>query len=303
MHSSGKTIVLVAGHYQAKIVSVGAGIAELTHHQRHLVIPHKPEEMPLAHMGKVLIPWPNRVANGCYQHDGVVFKLPINDHDSNSAIHGFLAWRDWQVTEQTGTSVTLTAYLPPSYGYPFMLMSTVTYQLDAEAGLAAYITTKNIDDKSAPYGVGVHPYLTCNLDSIDNYQLTIPARQVLTVGQPLNPLHLLTTDESGLNFLTAKPVGALRIDHTFKTVMPELSPSEWEVVITSQQQNMSVYLRSDQPWLQVYTGDKLNRLGLAVEPMSCPPNAFNSRVDLISLAPEESHHLFFAIGSKQNQKS
>lgn len=56
MYSDGKTIQLNAGRYQAKIVTVGAGLAELTHHGRHVVIPHKPEEMPLAHLGKVLIP-------------------------------------------------------------------------------------------------------------------------------------------------------------------------------------------------------------------------------------------------------
>lgn len=55
MHSGGITIHLQAGHYQAKIVTVGAGLAELTHHGRHIVVPHKPEEMPLAHLGKMLI--------------------------------------------------------------------------------------------------------------------------------------------------------------------------------------------------------------------------------------------------------
>jgi galactose mutarotase-like enzyme len=37
MHSGGKTIQLQAGHYQAKIVTVGAGLAELTHRGRHLL--------------------------------------------------------------------------------------------------------------------------------------------------------------------------------------------------------------------------------------------------------------------------
>ncbi|MQK61205.1 aldose epimerase, partial [Escherichia coli] len=89
----------------------------------HLVIPHKPEEMPLAHLGKVLIPWPNRIANGCYRYQGQEYQLPINEHSSKAAIHGLLAWRDWQISELTATSVTLTAFLPPSYGYPFMLAS------------------------------------------------------------------------------------------------------------------------------------------------------------------------------------
>lgn len=36
MYSDGKTIQLNAGRYQAKIVTVGAGLAELTHHGRHV---------------------------------------------------------------------------------------------------------------------------------------------------------------------------------------------------------------------------------------------------------------------------
>ncbi len=57
MHCSGQTVSLAAGDYHATIVTVGAGLAELTFQGCHLVIPHKPEEMPLAHLGKVLIPW------------------------------------------------------------------------------------------------------------------------------------------------------------------------------------------------------------------------------------------------------
>lgn len=276
MHSSGKTIELAAGNYQAKIVTVGAGIAELTHNGRHIVLPHKPEEMPLAHMGKVLIPWPNRVENGCYQHDGIEFNLAINDRVSNAAIHGLLAWRDWQIACKSASNVTLTVFLPPSYGYPFALMSQVTYQLDAESGLLATIETQNIGDKPAPYGAGTHPYLTCNLEKVDHCELTLPV------------------DEHGLNFLTPKLIGATQIDHTFATT-PE---TDWEVCLTSQRQEMSVFLRSNQPWLQIYTGDKLQRAGLAVEPMSCPPNAFNSKVDLVSLAPEETHRMHFVMGCK-----
>ena len=43
------------------------------------------------------------------------------------------------------------------------------------------------------------------------------------------------------------------------------------------------------PWLQVYTGDTLpegqRRRSLAVEPMTCPPNALADGVDLVVLEP------------------
>ena len=100
MQSSGNSILLVAGDYRAQIVSVGAGLAELTWQGKHLVIPHNPEEMPLAHLGKVLIPWPNRISNGCYQYKGRDYQLPINEHSSQAAIHGLLASRARQADHE-----------------------------------------------------------------------------------------------------------------------------------------------------------------------------------------------------------
>ncbi len=45
-------------------------------------------------------------------------------------------------------------------------------------------------------------------------------------------------------------------------------------------------------WLQVFTGDPLEpehrRTALAVEPMTCPPNAFVSGQDLLVLQPRET---------------
>ncbi|EHW2562941.1 aldose epimerase, partial [Escherichia coli] len=61
------------------------------------------------------------------------------------------------------------------------------------------------------------------------------------------------------------------------------------------QQALSVSLCCDQPWVQIYSGEKLQRQGLAVEPMSCPPNAFNSGIDLLLLEPGKPHRLFFNI--------
>ncbi|WP_336221127.1 aldose-1-epimerase [Citrobacter amalonaticus] len=290
MHSGGKTILLAAGDYRAQIVSVGAGLAELTWQGNHLVIPHNPEEMPLAHLGKVLIPWPNRIANGCYQYEGQDYQLPINEHRSQAAIHGLLAWRDWQIQEQTASRVSLTLFLPPSYGYPFSLMSQVIYSLDADTGLTVDIICQNSGLQPAPYGAGAHPYLTCNLAPVDDYLLQLPAKQVFAVDANANPTELHTVEEMDLDYTTLRHIGDRSIDHTFRThALP------WEIQLIHQQQKLSVSLFSDQPWVQVYSGEKLNRRGLAIEPMSCPPNAFNSGTDVIILEPEQQHTLTFNI--------
>lgn len=54
-------------------------------------------------------------------------------------------------------------------------------------------------------------------------------------------------------------------------------------------------LSSDARWLQVYSADDIGRVGVAVEPMSCPPNAFNSGTDLVGLGPGQSYALTASI--------
>jgi len=41
--------------------------------------------------------------------------------------------------------------------------------------------------------------------------------------------------------------------------------------------------------------------GLAAEPMSCPPDAFNSGIDVIFLAPQARHLMTFTIGCDQHE--
>lgn len=289
MHKSGVTIVLAAGDYRADIVSVGAGIASLTHRGRHLVIPHVPEDMPLAHLGKVLIPWPNRITDGRYQYDGQEYLPAINDRVGNTAIHGLLAWQNWQIVEQAIDRVTLCAFLAPTYGYPFMLSCEVSYRLDGSTGLSARILSRNIGDTTAPYAAGIHPYLTCDLQPIDACELQLPTRDVFDLIRSE-----MFTDHN-LDFLASRPVGSTQIDHTFKT--PE-GQRACQVEMTHPQSDLSVRLQTSAPWLQIYSGEKLGRKGLAVEPMSCPPNAFNSGIDLVHLNPGDSHQLRFEIGGK-----
>lgn len=289
MHKSGTTIALGAGEYRAEIVTVGAGIASLTHRERHIVIPHPPEEMPLAHLGKVLIPWPNRITNGTYLHEGMTLTPAINDRAGNTAIHGLLAWQTWQIVEQSAAHVVLSAFLAPTYGYPFMLAAEVTYRLDEHTGLSAHILSKNIGDATAPYGAGVHPYLTCNRQSVDECELRLPACQIFDVATSRHYADAI------LDFRHARVIGKTCIDHTFNVPQRD---APWEVRLLHPPTAMSVWLRSDQPWLQIYSGEKVQRKGLAVEPMSCPPDAFNSGIDRVWLHPGDTHVLHFDIGSE-----
>ena len=56
------------------------------------------------------------------------------------------------------------------------------------------------------------------------------------------------------------------------------------------------------PWAQVFSGkaeaDQSGEHGVAVEPMTCPPDAFNSDPDGVSLAPGETRTLRLTIAAR-----
>ena len=63
---------------------------------------------------------------------------------------------------------------------------------------------------------------------------------------------------------------------------------------------MAVSLSSDARWLQVYSADYIGRVGVAVEPVSCPPNAFNSGTDVVALASGQTHTLSARIAGSES---
>jgi aldose 1-epimerase len=67
------------------------------------------------------------------------------------------------------------------------------------------------------------------------------------------------------------------------------------VTLTDPDSGNRAVLTSDTPWMQLYTGSAIGRAGLAVEPMTCPPDAFISGEDLIVLKPGDEHTTTFRV--------
>jgi aldose 1-epimerase len=287
---SGDVLTLTAGDYRATVVSVGAGLAGLTWRDRHVVVGHDPGVLPVGYLGKTLVPWPNRITDGRYTFDGQTHEVPVNEHETNAALHGLASWVVWDVASATADEVSLTTDLVPRYGYPFWLRSTVTYRLDAAAGLTVSITSTNLGDAPAPYGASCHPYLSCDLAPVDECTLTAPGARVLEVDERLRPVGL--RDVGGdLDLREPRPLGGRRVDHAY-TALPG---GGWTVELEHPGKPFRARMHADAPWVQIYSGEKVDRRGVAVEPMTCPPDAFNSGTDLVVLAPGEAHTLTFRI--------
>ncbi|MDM7990661.1 aldose-1-epimerase [Arthrobacter sp. zg-Y877] len=297
---NGRPVSLAAGEYLATILPVGATLAGLTHGGRDVVLPLAEDEIPQAFSGKVLMPWPNRIVGGRYTFEGTEYQVPVNEPETGMALHGLVAWDAWDVAETSPERVVLRHRLMGQPGYPFQLELEAVYELDAETGLRVSLTARNAGTGPAPYGVSAHPYLTVDRIPVDRCVLDVPAAQVLggpdQSGSPLDLRELRDTEGTVLSFSAPEPIGARTADHAF-TGLPD---GEWQVSLTDPETGFGAVLSADgtdAPWLQVYTGEKMDRLGVAVEPMTCPPDAFNSGEDLIVLAPGEEHRLSFRIAA------
>lgn len=290
-HMSGSEVAITAGDYRARVVTVGAGLAGLTLGGHDLVLPHSVDEVPPAWKGKVLLPWPNRITEGRYTWQGEHLEVPVNEHATGAALHGLMGWVEWEVVGTGADHVVLESFVAPRYGYPWPLRARVSYSLDATTGLHVDITATNVGTSTAPYGSSSHPFLTLDRAVVDGCELTVPAGQVLEVDEVLAPVALRDVASLGLDLRTPVVLGDRSVDHAF-TGLPE---GGWTVTLRDPSTGAAVGITSDAPWVQVYSGELVGRRGVAVEPMTCAPDAFNSGMGLVELEPGQSHTLTYTV--------
>ena len=300
---NGDLLTLRAGDYVAVVATSGATLVSLTRAGRDLVVPFDATcELPSAYQGKTLVPWPNRITGSAYTYAGTRHEVPCNEAATGAALHGLACWLDWRpvpppapATQADGDPaaacvIDLVLDLLPSYGYPFELTVTARYALDAATGLTVTVTAVNTAAPGtataaapAPYGVSCHPYLTRGVP-VDECTLTLPAARMLQVDEDLAPAGLVDVGAVGRDLRPGAVVGERLIDNAF-TALPE---GPWEVRLAGGGPG-TVVMTASVPWVQVYSGEHLDRRGVAVEPMTCPPDAFNTGVDLITLVPGATH--------------
>jgi aldose 1-epimerase len=290
---TGSEVVLRAGGYEARIVSLGASLRSFTLDGRDIVVPFGADELRPAFRGAVLAPWPNRVIDGRYGFDGVEQQLALTEPDRGHALHGLLVWTEWDVDQADDASVTLRTELAPSAGYPHRLALETSYSLD-EAGLRTTVRAVNRGTSRAPYGTSAHPWLAPATDAVplDDWRLELPADQVMQVDGPrLLPAGMSAVADSDFaRFREGDRLEGGVIDHAFTGLQRDAAGVCTVRVTAPDGFRIAMSWGEELPWVQVCSGDlpdpALFRSGVAVEPMTCPPDAFNSGTDLIVLEPD-----------------
>ncbi|WP_422117260.1 aldose 1-epimerase family protein [Brachybacterium sp. UNK5269] len=297
----GDLFALSAGSYRAEISTVGAILESLTVGGRDLLV-RNPEQGPMQfYRGAIVAPWPNRIGDGRYRWDGQELQTALTEPERDNALHGLVCFQAFTPVTVGEREIVLRTELFPSPGYPFHLLLSVHHALDAETGLTTTVSALNIGEQDAPYGVCPHPYLVAGPEPLDEWSLEVRADTVLTVTED----RLLPTGTapvapgSDFDFSSARPLGALFIDHAFTDLGRDEQGRLLVTVTAPGGTGVQLSAGEECSWLQVHTGDRPepehHRRGLAVEPMTCPPDAFRSGTDVVRLAPGADHAASWSI--------
>lgn len=288
------------GEYQARVTTRGGALRQLRYQGRDLVVPFGESGAVPDYRGVICAPWPNRITDGTYTVEGRQLQAALNDREHNAALHGLVFDKDWKALEVAEGSVSLGYDVVASDAYPFDLHIEVRYTVD-EAGLHGTVRSTNRGAGMAPYGVCPHPYLIAGDAPLDEWSVSIPATRVMLVDEErMTPREIIPVDGTQYDFRQERELGDVRLDHAYTGISWDENDRAKVQVFDPSGTGVELSWDRQWPWLQVHTADRVDvptRIGLAVEPMSCPPDAFNSGVDLIRLAAGESHEASWSIAA------
>jgi aldose 1-epimerase len=274
------------GVAHAVITEIGAGLRLFEVAGVPYTETYGADEHPPLGCGAVLVPWPNRVAGARWEWQGVEQQLAATEAERGNAIHGLARNQAWRRTLDEPARIELETDIPVQDGWPVPLRTSICYALD-ETGLTVTHTVVNVGDAPIPFGVGTHPYPRPGRSARAESTLELSADTYLPLdadtmipSAPPQPL-AGTAYTSPINLATT----------TLDTPFGGATPSADGLIhhrLTGPDGGVELWADPDFRWVQAFTAEFGGREVVAVEPMTCPPDALNSGTDLITLAPAQT---------------
>ncbi len=276
------------GTARARIGSVAAVLREFSVDGTHYTEVWD-DTKPAPHgCGIVLVPWPNRIKDGVWELDGKPQQLDLTDRGKNAASHGLLRNTSYELIEVDEASVTLGASVYPQHGYPFTLDTVVTYRL-ADDGLHVTHRIANVGAGRAPFGVGAHPYLRVGETPIKDLRITVDGDTYFVLDENKIPTGTAPVEGTEVDLRTGVRLDAVSLDTCYTDL--RRSGDHYTATLAAPD-GSGLVLWGEEPfsYIQVFTPRDFpgRELTVAVEPMTCPADAFNSGLGLRWLEPGET---------------
>ena len=277
------------GEIAAVISEVGGALRSLQIEGHEFCEPGNPDSVGPFCEGIVMAPWPNRLDGGTWQYEGRALEVPITIHSQKNANHGLLVNYPYRVLSQTDSKVTLVATITPTVGYPFLVETTVTYELVSN-GIKVTHSAINHSKDSAPYAVGGHPYFRFSGVDTGDVFLRSDAETILILDERQIPVGTMPTSNSDFDLRSGVRVADHFIDNDF-TDLPRDSEGLAHTYLTAPDgRSIDVWQDETFKHIVVFTPDfYFQNLGdtkgyaVAIEPQTAAANAFNTGDDLIWL--------------------
>jgi aldose 1-epimerase len=274
---------IAAGEHEATIVEVGAGLRRYAHAGVDDTFGFGEDVLPPMCCGATLVPWPNRLRGGHYVFDGERLQLALTEPATGNAIHGLGRWARWTPLQHEASVVRLGLDIVPQQGWPFEVRVEVAYALHPEHGLAVTASAYNTGTRRAPFGAGFHPYLSTRGTPISRTNLRLPADRRLVLDEVQVPVGMQSVRGSEYDLRRGRQLRQLRMDTGFTGLRTENGRGAAE--LRTRAGGAQLWFDETFRYLQVFTRDDLAGGGpaVAIEPMTCAPDAFNSGDGLIVL--------------------
>lgn len=289
-------MVIQHGDAAVAVVEVGGGLRSYQFGGVDVLDGYAVGEMCRSGRGQLLVPWPNRLADGRYQVDGEALQLALSEPEHHNAIHGLARFANWVVVDEGPGRAVMAHRLHPQPGYPFLVDLSAEYHLD-DQGLAVTMSATNRGTRPCPWAAGAHPYLRLATASggelVDDLLLTVPAATWLETDSRGIPTGRQPVAGSPLDFRSPRLIGQARLDTAF-TDLTRGPDGRAQISLADPGSPRKVWLWMDEafPYLMIFTGDTVaaerRRHGLGVEPMTAAPNAFRSGDGLRTLGPGQT---------------
>lgn len=261
------------GDQVAVVTEVGATLRSYTVNGHDVVRGFLVDEAVTMGKGQQLLPWPNRIRDGIYTFAGVEQQLDLTEPERHNAIHGLVRWVPWTVLERTENSVRQSVTVYPQPGWPGIVEATLTHSLDDD-GLRVEVAATNVGPEAAPFGYAAHPYITAGETTVDDLAVRLPADQYLEVDDRLLPIAIHPVDDTMFDLRSGDPLGGTDLDTAFTGLIRD-DDGRWRVTLTLGERQTTLWGDDAYTWLQVFTGGDSREMSIAVEAMTCGPNAFN----------------------------
>ena len=287
---TGEQYEISSGNHRPVITEVGATLRSFSVDGRDVVRGFGVQDMISGGRGQNLIPWPNRIRDGRYTFNGATQQLALTEPARHNASHGLARYLPWVLIDKKADAVTNRVRIHPQPGWPGTLESTITHQLTQD-GLMVTVEATNLGATELPFGYGAHPYLTVGESTVDEIALTVPAASYLEVdGDRLLPLKLSPVQGTAYDLRDGRVLGSMSLD-TAMTDLARDSDGRWRVRLVLGDRYAELWGDETMRWTQVFTGGPKRDGSLAVEPMTCGPDAFNAgptHDDMRVLTPGET---------------